>query len=152
MPEHPEHRAILDEHADLLRSLAEIEALVEESGNAGADTPAAAIAAPGLRRLMDHLGDTLPGHFKREEEGFLVSLAVERPELSPALEKLGQEHGELLAAITTIQRRAAQAPDCALAAAIRDDTRRFLKRLRDHERRETALLQESSLRDLGISA
>lgn len=99
--------------------------------------------AGDLRRLHERLRS----HFELEERGgyFAVTLA-ERPWLARAIERLQQEHIQLLAdgevLVATLQ-------VCATVADAAGALSTFLDRLAHHERDEFDLLQRAELDDLG---
>ena len=146
MSEHVEFTAIHEEHRELLRSLEEIESLIQPGpGGSGQ-------AAARLRGEVDRLPGALERHFEREEEGVFRMMEAEHPEWSGALDALRREHGEILAALESIREGARSLRDPGLVAGIRDGLGAVLAKLRNHEHRETELIQESVSRDLGSSS
>ncbi len=148
MSDRQPYQYVLEEHKELLAHLEQIESLVRPHRGESA-------AASGSASLRDEIGllaESLARHFAGEERGFLADLSAERPEFARELDALGKEHSDLLATVTTLRDLAHSLPDADLVHEVRAGLRDFFARLREHERRETDLVQEAALRDIGFSA
>ncbi len=148
MPDRQPYQHVLEEHRELIAHLERIEQLVRAHRGEGG----AASSAAFLRDEIEGLTASLERHFAGDEEGFLADLAAERPEYGRELEALGNEHGALMAAMTAIRDSARSMPEAELVHEVRGRLRDLFARLREHERRETELVQEAVLRDIGFSA
>ena len=107
--------------------------------------------------VVDHLawlGDLVAERFIREElSGQLDSVVMEAPYLSRKVDKIRSEHQELFSEVCDLCDKAERSicadsfgRTCPQLAA---DFHAFMRRLRRHEERETELIQESCMRDLG---
>lgn len=111
---------------------------------------AAQSTAPGsLGDLRARLGVTLihvTDHFRFEEEdGYMDAVTKRRPNLEPTVHHLAEEHGQLFRFLKSLieQARAAGKLDDQL----RDEVREWIRHLREHEIRETDLVQEAFNQD-----
>ena len=148
MSDRQPYQHVIEEHKELLAHLEQIELLVRpHRGEVAAITSSAS-----LREEIELLAESLTRHFAGEEQGFLSDLASERPEFGRELEALGKEHADLLATMMSIRDSARRLPDADLVHEVRVGLRELFARLREHERRETDLVQEATLRDIGFSA
>jgi hypothetical protein len=87
-------------------------------------------------------------HFRLEEKnGFLTDVAEREPRLDRAVEHLVAEHRELAQSLDTLVRKARATS--VLDNALREAIRGWIARLRDHEARETDLIQDAFTVDLG---
>ncbi len=147
MSEHLDWRSVLEEHRELLRSIERVEKLI---GAAEArSTPRTEIAT--LRGEIYRLHGALEHHYEAEENSFLRILAADRRELIPALAIFRREHLEILAEMRAILDRALSQREENLVEDVRDSLIALLARLRDHEHRETVLVQETVARELGVA-
>ncbi|MHC4078603.1 MAG: hemerythrin domain-containing protein [Planctomycetota bacterium] len=123
-----------------------------------------------LRPLLGDLRPMLTQHFTAEEadDGLFDTIGTRAPRLGSKVQECLQEHQELLTALGELMEQAedqAQAQEQAQAQArargraqagpgegmteIQGDAESFLKKLRDHEAKETELLNDSMFLDLG---
>lgn len=95
-----------------------------------------------LRPLLANLQGLLGRHFGGEEDDDGLFAAIERrsPRLCMNVEECRREHHELLEFLEQLIHQAF-AMDC--------DSKRFLQQLRDHEAKESELLNDSMYVDLG---
>lgn len=96
-----------------------------------------------LRRLaaeIDSFRERLEEHFAREErEGLFQAVQDALPGATAAIHQLGSEH-ERLAGILQMARIHAQRGEPCEIGPLRADLDRFLEMIREHERKEEALL------------
>jgi hemerythrin len=105
-----------------------------------------------IRKWLMELATKLSCHFAREEEGGYFDEIVElAPRLSFAAEALQREHGELLDSLDRLHKRLSTASsNLRQLDSIRQDFEKFLHKCDQHESRESALVQEAHLSDIGI--
>lgn len=145
MNDRMEFAAVRREHKELLKTLEEVNRLVE-TGLADLTLPRWAARLRGeLHRLLTRLDN----HFRREEAGFYRIIAEERPTRARLLEELKGEHRGFLDELRAVMDRALRPPEDTLHGDVQDVLVRWLSRLQEHERRETDLLVESVVRDMG---
>ncbi len=147
MSAHLDWRSVLEEHRELLRSLDRVERLIHAGGE-----PAPATAVASLRGEVYRLYGALEHHFLAEEQGFFRTLGADRPELARVFEVFRSEHIAALTEMQAILDRALSQNEENLVEDIRDRLIALLAALRDHEHRETALVQETVARDLGVAS
>lgn len=134
--------AIHDEHERLEALLAELQwVLVKPS-----DTHLSIV-----KELMDELAVLLREHFAHEEEGgYFSELVDSRPAFAARVERLRQEHREMLAAVENINRQLRHADSTPLwFAMIETDFTSFLHRCELHQHEENGMVQEGYLIDEG---
>ena len=97
-------------------------------------------------KLIDQFASELREHFAAEEaDGYFGALVDERPELHTLVERLRQEHREMLELVAALL-----APLEGGEASDRDSVMRdLLDRFQHHERAEAQMLQEFFGRDDG---
>ena len=104
-----------------------------------------------LRVRLAELATELKRHFDREEaSGYFTEIIEMAPHLSTQAETLELEHGELLEQLQRL--RARFSSDLAMAERdelVHGELPGFLDACRTHEYRETELVQEAWLTDLG---
>jgi hypothetical protein len=101
--------------------------------------------------VLEKLMPLLLGHFEHEEapDGLYESIAHAAPRYHHVLERLSQQHGELLTAARALSEKVgSEGADWAALAA---ETSAFVELLLSHEQQETELLNDSLLLDLGHS-
>ncbi|MEW6776602.1 MAG: hemerythrin domain-containing protein [Bdellovibrionota bacterium] len=86
----------------------------------------------------------LEAHFAIEEKGhYLTEVMRRRPQARPALETLHAEHPELLGRVRSLQAfLESSGPASRNPRTLKRELLFVLDRLKDHERKETRLLQE----------
>jgi iron-sulfur cluster repair protein YtfE (RIC family) len=91
-----------------------------------------------LRELQTHLAD----HFRFEEQdGYLAPVLKEEPRFGPVIEELLAEHRQLTQALDALLQEIRNA--CILPDDFGERIRAWVKRVRHHEARENALVQEA---------
>lgn len=137
---------VLAEHRDLFNLMQSVRASL---AGATCPTPADCNALiDSMRRLRAHLHE----HFAQEEAGgFLEESVARMPRLWPSVKLILAEHPGLLeeldAAIAGLA-AASPSPTSWRAAAAAFD--RFAEHMRDHERRENAVVQDGYNENLGL--
>jgi len=132
--------AMSQAHAALSEALENLEAVVRpESGE-------------GLPELCARLGATLAHvteHFQLEEQnGYMDAVRKREPRLEREVWHLAREHGELTRSLNALIREACTATN--LSDSLRAQVRAWVERIRQHERRETDLVQDAF--NLDVSA
>ncbi|MCA9047145.1 MAG: hemerythrin domain-containing protein [Planctomycetaceae bacterium] len=105
-----------------------------------------------LRRRLAELAVILKCHFEHEEEeGYFAEIIALAPRLSYEAEELEAEHDALLGRLEYLDDQLTTVPDdpCEIAK-LRQEFADFIASCRDHEHRETALVQEAWLTDIGL--
>jgi hemerythrin-like domain-containing protein len=131
--------ALRQAHAELLRDLRKLTHAVRPGSG---ETVTALIA-----RLATTHADLL-AHFRFEEQdGYMDALRKDAPHLEHAIQNLVAEHDQLAQGLDTLihEARAAQAVDASLGERVRE----WVRRVRQHEARENALVQETLNLDIG---
>jgi hemerythrin-like domain-containing protein len=146
--EHLDWRLVLEEHRDLLRSLERVEKLIH--AGSGQPIPPAEIAT--LRGEIYRLHGALEHHYQSEEKSFFHTIEADHPELASVLETFRREHVETLETMRAILDRALSQREESLVDDVRDKLIALFAQLRDHEHRETALVQDTVARDLGVAS
>jgi hypothetical protein len=125
--------ALLRTHRALLKSLHLLCCAVEEK--------------PGsLAACLDATRATLAEHFHFEEQnGYLASVLMHHPHLQRTVERLAQEHEDLLRCLDELR---GEAREGSAAAALRHKVGRWIQRVRRHERSEDVLVQDAFIIDL----
>ena len=97
-----------------------------------------------LHPLLTNLQELLERHFFAEEDhdGLFDAIESKAPRLCMKVEECRQDHRELQGFLDQLINQ---------AVAMQCDTKRFLQQLRDHEAKETELLNDSMYLDLGGS-
>lgn len=147
MSEHLDWRLVLEEHRDLLRSLERVEKLLSTGEKS---VPHAEVAT--LRGEIYRLHGALEHHYQSEEKSFFHTIEVDHPELSQVLATFRREHVEILEAMRKILDRALSQREESLIDDVRDKLVALIAQLRDHEHRETTLVQDTVARDLGVAS
>jgi len=103
-----------------------------------------------LRPLLGGLQELLIRHFRTEEadDGLFDAIGTRAPRLAINVQECLQEHQELLAALEELTARAR----IGLGETMMDiqgAAESFAQKLRDHEAKETELLNDSMCLDLG---
>ena len=106
---------------------------------------------PILRKRLGELTAILKSHFEHEEEGgYFEEITSMAPRLSHAAQELENEHDVLLARLEHLANRLSTTVDRAgELAALRQEFGEFIQACRTHEHRETALVQEAWLTEIG---
>ncbi len=127
---------VFDEHAELRDVIVQM----QETADLGI-----------LCGLLERLHALLQTHFEREEhdEGMLRMVGDAPPEQRRAAKELIAEHPRILSAVRDLIERV-QADDQLPVAAVESEATAILKRLNEHDTRETELLRETISMDLGI--
>lgn len=101
--------------------------------------------------LRTRLGATqthLLDHFRFEEQdGYMDAFRKQQPRLEHAIGQLAEEHGQLRQALEELIAQAGAAS--CLDDSLREGVRAWVRRVRQHEARETGLVQEAVNRDIG---
>ena len=105
-----------------------------------------------IRKWLIELAAKLSGHFASEEEGGYFDEIVElAPRLSSATEALQREHGELLNRLELLQERLSTVSSGSYQLeSIAQEIEAFLCQCDLHESRESALVQDAYLSDIGL--
>jgi hypothetical protein len=130
--------ALLRAHRAVLRDLQALQAATRP----GREGEPAELAA-GLDRARGHLAE----HFRFEEQnGYLAAVLERQPHLARVVERLADEHGELLRSLDALRAEAhsAGAPD----DLPREKVTQWIQRVRLHEQRENILVQDAFCLDL----
>ncbi len=138
-----QYSEIQKQHELIKQDLARLRAAASPAPNA----PPAASLRDVLLQDTARLHDSLCKHFDLEEDGgYLEPVLNKRPELSPKVARLQQQHGEILVALKRLEGRSQEeAPLEDLQAGVL----RLLDFIAKHEEEETSLLQQTLLEDLG---
>ncbi len=106
---------------------------------------------PVLRRRLAELATILKCHFDHEEEeGYFSEIIAIAPRLSYEADELEAEHDALLGRLEYLDDQlSTTADDVDEFTKLRQDFCEFIEACRAHERRETALVQEAWLTDIG---
>ncbi|MFO1093088.1 MAG: hemerythrin domain-containing protein [Planctomycetaceae bacterium] len=104
-----------------------------------------------MKELMDELSDLLQEHFAHEEEGGYFDELVEmQPTVSTRVERLRQEHRQMLAAVANMIRQLRHADSTPLwFAVIGVEFTDFVQRCEAHQHEENRLVLDGYLRDVG---
>ena len=148
MSEHLDWRLVLEEHRDLLRSLERVEKLIQ----VGADQPQPHTEIATLRGEIYRLHGALEHHYQSEEKTFFHTIETDHPELAGVLAIFRREHDEVLTSMRAILDRALSQQEETLVEDVRDKLIALFALLRDHEHRETTLVQDTVARDLGVAS
>jgi hypothetical protein len=142
---------VVEEHRELQRMIQELRGHLERPQpqlTGGTSHVWASVLAQQLVRLHDKLFL----HFRKEEQaGILDELAKEFPRASRAVERLRDEHGEVLVEVREIL---GAAMSCAAekpppGPSVSGRTMSLLDRLDRHERKETDLIERLYCEELG---
>ena len=97
---------------------------------------------PAIRPLLAHLQELLRRHFRAEEgnDGLFDSIQKRAPRLRVKVEECRQEHRELLKFLKGLINQ---------TFVMQRDAKRFVQQLRDHEAKESELINDSMYVDLG---
>ena len=129
----------LERHRQIHFFLERLDRAVEALDDTGAD-------AEPLRRLpamLDSLRERFEEHNQDEEEGGLLQCIVDAlPEVEEDVLALSDQHDDLTLAIHELRRRAAEARTADIPT-LRADIQELLRRLREHERAEDALVERA---------
>jgi pyruvate,orthophosphate dikinase len=127
---------VFDEHAELRDVIVQM----QETADLGI-----------LCGLLERLHALLHTHFEREEhdEGMLRMIGDASPEQRRAAKELLAEHPRILSAVRDLIERV-QANDDLSVAAVESEATDILKRLNEHDTRQTELLRDTISSDLGI--
>lgn len=104
-----------------------------------------------LRGRLTELSDVLQAHFRKEErEGYFADIVQLAPRLSRQADALEAEHRTLLGQLSDLRDLFAAASEFApVPFALRQAFADFVQACRDHEHRETELVQDAWLTELG---
>lgn len=103
-----------------------------------------------IASMIDDLSEYLKAHFEAEERrgGFFEAVVGAAPRHASRVEELRAEHAELLEQLAAV-RGAIQAPYKEASAEVLERVAAWVKRMRDHEKREGSLIQDAFNRDVG---
>lgn len=128
------------EHRELERQYSEFDAFL------GGE----AVQTPLLRRKLAELAVILKCHFQHEEEeGYFEEIIAVAPRLSYEAEELEAEHDALLGRLEYLDDQLTTTVDADDFTRLRKDFTDFIAACRAHEHRETALVQEAWLTEIG---
>ena len=110
-----------------------------------------AVRVPILRRRLAELATFLKCHFENEEEdGYFEEIIAIAPRLSHEAEELEIEHDALLGRLEYLDDLLSTTVDATVEMAmLRQEFGEFIEACRAHEHRETALVQEAWLTEIG---
>jgi hypothetical protein len=112
---------------------------------------ASATAGDGIVELSSHLARTkthLTEHFHFEEHnGHMDAIREREPRLEHAVQQLTGDHRQLLQSLDALLERTQAAT--SLGGPLREEVRRWINHVRQHEARENELVQEAFNRDIG---
>ena len=99
---------------------------------------------------LEKLRNQLEHHFEGEEaiDGIREDVSTTAPYLLGSLDKIFEEHREFLAEIDAIEAKTRACVEGPLAEILQDVVR-LIRRLRDHEERETELISDVYYTDYG---
>ena len=87
-------------------------------------------------------------HFRFEEQnGYMDTAKTREPRLDRTIRQLAEEHGDLRHSLEAIIRQASDAS--SLGDPLRDEIQEWIRRVRQHERRENDLVQDAFNLDIG---
>ena len=135
------HRSLAEDlrraHAELRKDLRELEAAARTPAGAGGEE---------LRACLGLTGAHLTEHFRLEEQnGYMDAVLQRDPNRERAVRHLQDEHRRLAASLDALLEAAAgRGPPEALRAGVLS----WVERVRDHEARENALVQDTFNVDL----
>lgn len=125
-------------HVTLLADLGKLQAVLDDP------------ACDQRDRLLGRLRETLEhteAHFRFEEHnGYMEVLRKREPHLTRIIDALAHEHRELSDALSVLIAEVEARP--ALESAGAAKVRAWMRQLRDHERRENELVQDTLNRDM----
>lgn len=129
------------EHRDLERQYAAFDLLLDSE----------TLRINILRKRLKELAAVLRSHFEREEEqGYFAEITQLAPRLSHCAQALEEEHDALLMRLVQLDDQLAATADVeSEVAELRQEFTQFIKACRSHEHRETALVQEAWLTEIG---
>jgi hypothetical protein len=120
-------------HAALLEDLRKLEE---------AARPASGGNFAGLRARLGATRTHITEHFRFEEQnGYMDAVRVREPRLERAIQRLAGEHRRLAQSLDGLIGKAAVAT--GLDSRLRDEVRKWVKRVREHEVRESRLVQDA---------
>jgi len=97
-----------------------------------------------LRATQAHLAE----HFRCEEQnGYMDAVRKREPRLERTIQELADEHRQLMQCLETLLQGARS--DRCLGEPFREEVRRWVERVHQHEVRETDLVQDAFNLDLG---
>lgn len=112
------------------------------------------LSAPGeltplkLGAQLARIRKQIMEHFASEEkDGWTAALLKQEPRLEHSVRDLLAEHRELLQSLDTLLDAVEAIP--LVAQALRAKVLRWIEHVRDHESRESALLEEALVEDIG---
>lgn len=105
-----------------------------------------------LKELMEELAALLKDHFEHEEAGGYFDELVElHPDVFTRVERLRQEHRQMLTAVHNMNRQLRHADSTPTwFAMIGNEFTDFVRRCEKHQHEENDILQEGYLRDVGV--
>jgi hypothetical protein len=105
------------------------------------------MARSGLATRLDRTRMHLAEHFRFEEQnGYLASIVEEHPHLDRAVQRLHDEHRELLAELDRLRAEAHSARQ--LPEGLTDRIARWARKVRRHEQSENILVEDAFNVDL----
>jgi hypothetical protein len=127
-------------HAALLQDLQKL----EEAACSGSKESLAEFRA-WLSATKSHITE----HFRFEEQnGYMDAVKKREPRLERTIRQLAEEHGQLRASLDALIEEAKAA--AILSDPLREEVRKWIQRVQNHEIRENDLVQDAF--DLDISA
>ena len=129
-------QATLERHRQIHFFLERLEEAVEALDESGADLE----PLQRLPAVLDSLRERLEEHNHDEDDGGLLQSVVDAvPEVEDEVLRLTEEHDGLIQAVAIARMRAATATDGDVGP-MRGELLDLIRRLRDHERAEEALI------------
>jgi iron-sulfur cluster repair protein YtfE (RIC family) len=125
-------------HGALLKDLSQLENAV---------LPASGEGLAELRARLDATHKHITEHFRFEEQnGYMAFVREKEPRLERKIQHLGEEHHQLTQALETLIRGVRSAT--SLGTALREDVRRWIEHVREHETRENVLVLDAFNEDI----
>jgi hypothetical protein len=126
-------------HAVLLEDLRKLREAVRPSSGEG---------VAELRARLDATRRHITEHFRFEEQnGYMDAIRKREPRLERAIEALAEDHRQLAQSLDVLVREAGKAP--SLGHGLRKQVEDWLARVRQHEDRETDVVQDAFNLDIG---
>lgn len=136
---------VLSEHQHIRRLVDSLELALEKRGNGGSSWK------DEVAPVLEELATGLTSHFKGEEAEFFADVSRRIPRHAPTVQRLLQQHGQLLEDFTTLASQALKlSPEQSeIAEQFVTSLGKALKLLRNHEEQENELMLAAYWQDLG---
>lgn len=137
---------VLDEHRECMKLVTALESCLERRPDPAGEW------LGEVRECLSRLRGSLAEHFREETEGWLYrEMPLRRPRFAPALERLEQEHPEILRALDEVAGRAAKLsdPERHHLRELSGHLHLLTARLRRHEAEENEILIAAALEETG---